>query len=110
MNDKPIVYNEGVYRGLGRPECVLAAWASALEEVPEVAHDLREAMRVMNNLYEFPDTRTVVVAFACAVLNREYRETGMMFACDQNGIYGVTHDESQHARQANWIGLLDLKY
>lgn len=110
MSTEPTKYNVGVYEGLGRPEVVLAAWADALGDLPEIGHDIREAQRVMVQLLSMPDTAKIVVSFCCSVLNRDYRDTGIAFAVNAAGQWGWTAEEDTLKRTAIWDGLINLKY
>jgi hypothetical protein len=103
-------FNVGVYQGLGRPEVVLLAWAEAMGDVPEVGHDLRTLQEVAVRLLGMPDTAKFVVAFACSVLNREYRECGIAFSVDETGKWGWSEESNTQVRTAIWDGLVNLTY
>lgn len=108
MNNSKKTYNAAVFRGVGHPKTVMDAYIDALGEFPEQLSDLLGLRDIVCGILEVPDSKRIVMALACSLMNLNYLDHGHCYQTDENGETGFSYSEPGETRNMIWHGLINL--
>lgn len=108
MNDSKRVYNPAVFRGVGRPATVLAAYVDALGDETEIGQDVLGLSALVSAMLSDPDSKRIIAALACSIMNLNYLDHGHCYQTDETGDTGFAYTEPGEMRTMLWNGLINL--
>lgn len=92
--------------GAAKPQTVIAYYQDALENFPELVHDLQSLRVAVDAMMVDDSGKRILTAIACSVLNLQFERLPVLYMVDDDGEYGTVVYENDKMALGIQLGML----